>query len=247
MGRRRGSMSWCRTRSGGCWGRARVCGGLRRRPPRPPRVPAAPAAVLSEAGGCGRGARPGMKAVGGAGIVIPAEARQGARISIAVERMLFEGGGTLPPRFFPLPNGQDVVGAFSEGPPGGTGSGTAVPGGLVCGGLGRRPRSDEHSDTVNASLGCLRRPGWRPAWAGLATSRGEGHPPLKDLGSGTQVPERQYSILPPPHGQKQVESIARMRHCHAGRAYGRGDPFASLRASSPFAPPDPPSPTTRTS
>ena len=29
----------------------------------------------------------------------------------------FEGGGTLPPRFFPLPNGQDVVGAFSEGPP----------------------------------------------------------------------------------------------------------------------------------
>ena len=142
-------------------------------PPCPPGT--ATTVVLSEAGGCGRGARPGMRAVGGAGIIIPAEAEKGARISIAVERMLFEGGGTLPPRFFPLPNGQDVVGAFSEGPPGGTGSGTAVPGGLVCGGLGRRPRSDEHSDTVNASLGCLRRPGWRPAWAGLATSRGEGN------------------------------------------------------------------------
>ena len=75
------------------------------------------AVVLSEAEGCCRGARPRMRAVGSAGIDIPAEARQGAQISIAIEGMRFEGGGTLPPRFFPLPNGQDVVRAFSDGPP----------------------------------------------------------------------------------------------------------------------------------
>ena len=43
--------------------------------------------------------------------------KRGAQISIAIERMHFEGGGTLPPRFFPLPNGQDIVRAFSDGPP----------------------------------------------------------------------------------------------------------------------------------
>ena len=42
---------------------------------------------------------------------------RGAQISVAIEWMRFEGGGTLPPRFFPLPNGQDIVRAFSEGPP----------------------------------------------------------------------------------------------------------------------------------
>jgi len=54
--------------------RSRTAGGLCRRPPDPLRVPAAPALVLSEAARCCRGERPGMKAVGGAGIVIPAEA-----------------------------------------------------------------------------------------------------------------------------------------------------------------------------
>ena len=42
---------------------------------------------------------------------------RGAQISVAIEWMRFEGGGTLPPRFFPLPTGQDIVRAFSEGPP----------------------------------------------------------------------------------------------------------------------------------
>ena len=60
-------------------GRSLCGGGLCRRPPLPPRVPAAPAIVLLEAGGwCGR-AGPGLRAVGGAGIVIPAEAEKGAR------------------------------------------------------------------------------------------------------------------------------------------------------------------------
>ena len=40
---------------------------------------------------------------------------RGAQISIAIERMRFEGGGALPPRFFPLPNGQDIVRAFALG------------------------------------------------------------------------------------------------------------------------------------
>ena len=65
---------------GGCWrggedGSRLAAGGLSRRPPCPPGT--ATTVVLSEAGGCGRGARPGMRAVGGAGSVLPAEARQG--------------------------------------------------------------------------------------------------------------------------------------------------------------------------
>ena len=55
-----------------------IAGGLSRRPPDPLRVPAALAVVLSGAGGCCRGARPELRAIGDAGIVIPAEAMQGA-------------------------------------------------------------------------------------------------------------------------------------------------------------------------
>ena len=75
----------------------------RRKPDRgllPPVPPAtALGVVLSEAGGCGRGARPEMRAVGGAGIVIPAEARQGAAAPRAPRNGLRPGtavpGGAL--------------------------------------------------------------------------------------------------------------------------------------------------------
>ena len=60
-----------------CWA-AWCVGGLTAAPPRPPRVRAGQAVVLSEAQGCGCGAGPGVRAVGGAGIIIPAEAGQGA-------------------------------------------------------------------------------------------------------------------------------------------------------------------------
>ena len=36
-------------------------------------------------------------------------------ISVAIRGMRFEGGGTLPPRLFPLPNGQDIVGSVAMG------------------------------------------------------------------------------------------------------------------------------------
>ena len=55
-----------------------TAGGLSRRPPDPLRVPAALAVVLSEAGGCCHRTGPGLRSVGDAGIIIPAEADRGA-------------------------------------------------------------------------------------------------------------------------------------------------------------------------
>jgi len=52
-------------------------------------------------------------------------------------------------------------------------------------------------DTVNALRG-----GWDPF--GFASGQA---PPVNDLGSGTQVPERQYSILPPPQRPRRRGSV----------------------------------------
>ena len=88
----------------------------------------------------------GCRAVGGAGSILPAEAEKGGTDQHCDRVNALRGGrdpfgfasGQAPPltswvpgprsrnantRFLPLPNGQDVAGAFSEGPPGETANG----------------------------------------------------------------------------------------------------------------------------
>jgi len=55
-------------------------------------------------------------------------------------------------------------------------------------------------------------------------------PPLNDMGSGTHVPERQYSILPPPQRPRHRGSVRVGNELPAGGGFG--SPSCALRASS---------------
>jgi len=124
---------------GGGWRREYPPGGSRQGalPPVPPGT--ALAVVLLEAEGCCRGAQPGMRAVGGAGIAIPAEAEKGDTDQHCDRVDALRGGRDPPPSILPPPQRPRRRWSVLGGTPGGTAPGTGGLGRLVCGGLSRRP------------------------------------------------------------------------------------------------------------